>query len=247
MKIIFTAFGIIMGGIFMMFRENLRFFKNISEIRMVTFSPVREYGLRQSAPSEGKITGKVFISKSNANIGRSAKGLYGKSASRLAQGGSAERKAVVFIVHAAGYFPLPQTHPAMRQRNIAIVPHVLPVLIGTTVDFPNEDQIYHNIFSLSPTKAFDLGRYSRGLSKSVTFNKIGQVKVFCDIHSQMGGVILVLQNPYFATVGIDGSYTINGVPAGTYDVAVWHENGSTPITQKVTVRGGEPAEANFSF
>ncbi len=247
MKIVLTALGFTAAWMLASFGENMKFFKNISDVKVVAYAPIPAYGIRHAAPAEGKITGKVFISKSTANIGRSsAKGLYGKSASRLTQGGSADRKAVVFVVKASGYFPLPQAHPAMRQKNVAIVPHVLPVLVGTTVDFPNEDEIYHNIFSLSSTKAFDLGRYAKGFSKSVTFNKVGPVKVFCDIHSQMGGIIFVLQNPYFATVGIDGTYTINGVPGGTYDVAVWQETGASPI-QKVTVSGGEPSEVNFSF
>lgn len=219
----------------------------MTDTGLIKYAATEHAELRPAMPADGKITGKVFVSKSSSgNVARSSKGLYGKNASRLNQSGSSDQKAVVFIVKAAGKYPLPQSRPVMRQKNITIVPHVLPVLVGSTVDFPNEDEIYHNIFSLSPTKTFDLGRYSKGNSKSVTFNNLGNVKVFCDIHSQMGGVILVLQNPYYTTVGLDGSYTINGVPPGNYELAVWQENGGTKI-QKIVIGSGEQVSVDFSF
>ena len=245
MKILLLMLSVASSLIFAGIGDSAKFFHTLSQnAGLVKYA---ESGLHSPVmAAEGKITGKVFAGKSSASSGRAAKGLYGKSASRLSKDTGGDKKAVVFIVKAPGKYPLPQSRPIMRQKNVTIVPHVLPVLVGSTVDFPNEDEIYHNIFSLSPTKTFDLGRYSKGNSKSVTFNTIGNVKVFCDIHSQMGGVILVLQNPYYAVVGSDGSYSISGVPPGDYELAAWQESGGNKV-QKITVRSGESATMDFSF
>ena len=97
----------------------------------------------------------------------------------------------------------------MDQRNETFVPHVLAIMTGTTVDFPNSDPIYHNVFSLSKTSRFDLGRYAAGRSKSVRFDKPGIVRVFCDIHSHMNAYILVFSHPFFALTRADGRYGID--------------------------------------
>lgn len=246
MKILITLSGLLTVLFFEGLGDDVKFFQKMSHAGMVKYSEADPLSPRLAMPADGKISGKVFISKTSGTAARSAKGLYGKSTSRLTKKTESDKKAVVFIVKVPGKFALPQSRPVMRQKNVTIVPHVLPVLAGSTVDFPNEDDIYHNIFSLSQTKTFDLGRYSKGKSKSVTFNNLGNVKVFCDIHSQMGGVILVLQNPYFATVGVDGSYTINGVPPGNYELAAWQENGGNKV-QKIAVGGGEQVTVDFSF
>ena len=118
---------------------------------------------------------------------------------------------------------------------------------GTTVDFPNNDVTYHNVFSLSRTKSFDLGRYAAGKSKAVRFDKPGIVRVFCEIHSHMSAFILVFAHRYFALTDPDGSFRIDNVPPGSYNVFVWNE--SLPLEQRrVTVpeAGGE-VELNFSF
>ena len=88
---------------------------------------------------------------------------------------------------------------AMAQRDEQFVPHILPVYRGATVDFPNNDDVFHNVFSLSSAKTFDLGRFPKGSSKSDVFDKSGTVQVFCHIHSDMSAILLVLPNPYFAT------------------------------------------------
>jgi plastocyanin len=122
----------------------------------------------------------------------------------------------------------------MDQRNETFVPHVLAVMTGTVVDFPNSDKTYHNVFSLSKPKRFDLGRYAAGRSKSVRFERPGLVRVFCDIHTHMNAFILVFNHPYFDVTDVDGRFRLDDVPAGTYTVAGWYE-GETRITRSVTV------------
>jgi plastocyanin len=241
MKILLTlVIAAATGWMVWPFGKNLSFFRQLESINVVNVASTPG-----PAPSAaGTITGRVSMAQAAASTGRASRGLYGKSVSRLAAA-SASRQAVVFVESVSGQFAVPQVHPAMRQRNITIVPRVLPILRGTTVDFPNEDKIFHNIFSLSPTRSFDLGRYAQGLSKSVTFDKVGEVKVFCDIHSTMSGFILVLQNPYYATTEQDGGYRISNVPTGTYRLGAWTESGIN--WQNVTVGGGETVTVNFNF
>jgi plastocyanin len=135
----------------------------------------------------------------------------------------------------------------LDQRNETFVPHVLAIVAGSVVDFPNNDRTYHNVFSLSKTKTFDLGRYAVGNSKSVRFDKPGIVRVFCDIHTHMSAFILVFAHRYFAVTDEEGRYHLGNVPPGTYNVMAWNE--STPIeSRRVTMpeAGGE-VEQNFQL
>ncbi|HKT78841.1 MAG TPA: carboxypeptidase regulatory-like domain-containing protein, partial [Vicinamibacterales bacterium] len=132
----------------------------------------------------------------------------------------------------------------MDQRNETFVPHVLAITTGTTVDFPNSDRIYHNVFSLSKTTRFDLGRYAAGRSKSVRFDRAGIVRVFCDIHSHMNAFILVFSHPFFAITDDEGRYRIEGVPAGTYTVSAWSERTSID-SRSVTVTDGAVTQLDF--
>ena len=134
----------------------------------------------------------------------------------------------------------------MRQKNQDFVPHVLPVVKGTTVEFPNGDGIYHNVFSLSKAATFDLGRYPRGSSKSVTFTAPGIVKVFCHIHADMSAVILVLDNGLFAVPDARGRYGIDGIPPGDYTAVAWHER-AHPLRRAIRIEAGREAEADFSI
>jgi plastocyanin len=141
-----------------------------------------------------------------------------------------------------------QTEPGravMDQRNETFIPHVLAVTTGTVVDFPNSDRIYHNVFSLSKVRSFDLGRYAVGKSKSVRFDRAGIVRVFCDIHAHMSAFILVFSHPFFAATGVDGRYLIDNVPPGTYSVIAWNE-GQASEPRPVTVSGGAVAELDFA-
>ena len=137
-------------------------------------------------------------------------------------------------------------HAVMDQRNESFVPHVLAITTGTTVDFPNSDRFYHNVFSLSKIKTFDLGRYAAGHSKSIRFDRAGIVRVFCDIHSHMNAYILVFSHPFFTLTDGDGRYHIDNVPPGTYGIIAWNE-GTASETRSVTVPDGGTAEIDFTI
>ena len=137
-------------------------------------------------------------------------------------------------------------HAVMDQRNETFVPHVLAITTGTTVDFPNSDKFYHNVFSLSKTRTFDLGRYAAGHTRDVRFDRPGIVRVFCEIHSHMNAYILVFSHPFFALTDSDGRYRIENVPPGTYGVIAWNE-GTPSETRTVTVPDGGTGELDFTI
>jgi len=132
----------------------------------------------------------------------------------------------------------------MIQKDKTFLPHVLPIVVGSTVDFPNLDPIFHSAFSNYNGQLFDVGLYPPGTSKSVRFSRPGVVRVFCNIHATMSAIIAVFDTPYFTTSARDGSWEIPAVPAGEYVVKVFHER-ATPatlatLTRKITVTE-EPA------
>lgn len=149
-----------------------------------------------------------------------------------------ELKNVVVYVEDVPWKGAASRPATMRQINEAFEPHVLPIVAGTEVGFPNGDPFFHNVFSLSMAGAFDLGHYPKGSSRSVTFDQPGLVKVFCHLHSDMSAVIMVLDNPFFTIPDETGAYRIGGVPAGTYTVTAWHER-ARPVKRKVTIVDGE--------
>jgi plastocyanin len=133
----------------------------------------------------------------------------------------------------------------VAQQGAMFSPHVLPVLLGTTVQWPNRDEIFHNVFSMSEAKPFDLGLYKGNpAEKSVTFDKSGRVDVFCSIHERMHCIVLVLENPYFAVTDEKGNYRIADIPAGTYKMRAWHER--LPVaTREITVPTTGEVKADF--
>lgn len=157
------------------------------------------------------------------------------------------RRSVVYLDEAPrGAFEEHETASVtLDQRNQSFVPYVLPITVGTTVRFPNSDRTFHNVFSFSKTKRFDLGRYARGDSKSVLFDRPGVVRVFCEIHSHMSAYILVFAHRFFAATDEDGRYRIDGVPPGTYTVKAWND-GEVRVTRSVYVSEGTPQEVDFA-
>jgi plastocyanin len=114
-------------------------------------------------------------------------------------------------------------HAEMAQKNKTFIPHVLAITVGTTVDFPNYDPIFHNAFSNYNGQIFDVSLYPPGTSRSITFQREGVVRVFCNIHPAMSAVIVVLKSPYFSVSGKNGNLQISGVPPGSYRMHVFHE------------------------
>jgi plastocyanin len=130
-------------------------------------------------------------------------------------------------------------HPQVRQRDLQFVPSLSVVVQGTTVDFPNDDKVFHNVFSFSETAKFDLGLYKSGSSKSVTLHKAGVVNVYCNIHPEMISKIKVLDSTYFAIVGADGAFRIEQVPVGSYPVVAWQANGGEARSQVTVTAAGK--------
>lgn len=133
-----------------------------------------------------------------------------------------------FVVYIDQPVPAASKSPAKSvqiviQKDATFRPHVLPIMVGTTVEWPNNDDIYHNVFSMSETKPFDLGFYRSDEVKRVTFEKPGRVDIFCSIHTRMSCIVLVVDNPFFAVADKNGNYKIPNVPAGTYRLKAWHE------------------------
>jgi len=139
-----------------------------------------------------------------------------------------------------------QRTAVLDQRNATFIPHVLPIIKGTTVRIVNRDKTYHNVFSLSPVKRFDIGRRPTGEEVPVTFDRTGIVQVFCDIHSHMTAFIVVLANPMFVQPNNDGTFTLEDVPPGTYTIQAWHEHFSAP-PQSVTVTAGGTSTVDFAL
>jgi len=146
--------------------------------------------------------------------------------------------AVVLIEGPADPAAAGARHAVMAQRNQTFVPHVLALPVGTTVDFPNDDPMLHNVFSASRAKRFDVGMYDKGETRSVTFDAPGVVRIRCNVHPKMEAFVVVHTNPWVAVTDASGSYTVAGVPAGAYQLRVWHE---TLAEQRVpvTIRDGQ--------
>jgi plastocyanin len=132
------------------------------------------------------------------------------------------------------------------QQGLEFRPRVLAVQTGTTVRFPNGDDLYHNVFSYSPVKRFDLGRYPKGESKEVLFDRKGRVDVFCELHEHMRAFILVVDNPHFAVCRADGTFEIPGVPPGKYTLVAWHERFEALRRPIEVGAGGAKVELRFA-
>ena len=155
------------------------------------------------------------------------------------------RHVIVYLKDAPSRQIAP-TRVEIRQRDETFIPRVVAVPIGSVVDFPNDDPLYHNVFSLSRAREFNLGRYPRGQNKQVRFDRPGIVKVFCDIHSHMTATVMVFNHPWFAVPDADGRYDLPDLPAGDRDITAWHERlGET--TTRVRVEPGRGATADFTL
>jgi plastocyanin len=206
----------------------------------------------------GTIVGKVHAEgKAGADEANCAPGSYDSRALKFAQrvDYTALHDFVIYLEGTIGTNPpvIPEKplevvtkKEKVSQHKAVFVPHVLPVVKGTTVEWPNDDEIFHNVFSFSEIQQFDLGLYKGREGKTVTFTNLGRIDVFCSIHSSMNCVVLVLENPYFVTANENGAYTIPNVPAGTYQIKAWHERLPSQ-RREITVPESGEVRADFTL
>lgn len=142
--------------------------------------------------------------------------------------------AVVYIDKIPGKRFMPPANPVpLDQLNLTFVPHILPVIVGATVAFPNSDEIRHNVFSPGPPR-FDLGTYPQKTTKFYLFDKPGVWTMLCNVHAEMSAYVVVVETPYFARTEKDGRFVLKDVPPGKYTLKVWHEK-AKPATLAVEV------------
>ncbi|HEY8166718.1 MAG TPA: carboxypeptidase regulatory-like domain-containing protein [Gemmatimonadaceae bacterium] len=200
-------------------------------------------GAESAAAQTGRIEGTATISRRLITVRQRIR-MYDEPGSTTARPRLDDHpfaNVVLYLEEVRGGPVLPKGPSEMRQWGERFMPHVLPVVAGSTVRFPNEDPIYHNVFSLSRARTFDLGRYARGSSKNVVFPAAGLVQVFCHIHADMSGYILVLDNPFFVQPDENGRFALDGIPPGEYRLVAWHERARPNVT---TVRV-TPGRATF--
>jgi len=179
--------------------------------------------LGTQAAQAGEIVGMVNLGRDNSNAAVYIERIQGKT------------------------FPAPAQKPKIDQIQMVFVPHVLPILLGTTVEFHNSDTVLHNVFT--PSAAGDrinLGTWAAGIVKTYTFKKPGIVAVLCNVHPEMSAYIIVVETPYFDVTDKAGKYSIKNAPAGNYTLVVWHEKLKKNLTKPVTVPEKGSLQVDFS-
>ena len=193
-------------------------------------------------PASATVEGRVELPKS-----RSAP-VQAKRYEIVSKGGVLSTQPPLAVVYLDGSFPQSGSLPTkeVTQKDLTFIPALLPVRVGTKVEFPNLDDTYHNIFSYSPAKRFDLGRYrpdERPIPSQV-FDKPGLVTLRCDIHEHMRGLILVLSTPYFVMTDTAGHFRLSGLPAGHYTLKAWIDSRTTQ-EKPVDLKNGQTLHVDF--
>lgn len=177
------------------------------------------------ALSAATIEGRVTLPKARATP------VVNQRYEIVAKSGVLSTNPPLAVVYLEGAFPAPATQPVteIRQKDLTFIPSLLPVQVGTKVEFPNLDDTHHNIFSFSPPKRFDLGRYKPDEKPvpSQVFDVAGLVTLRCDIHEHMRALILVLPTPYFVVTDAEGRFTLKGLPAGRFMLKAWIDSRTT--------------------
>jgi plastocyanin len=157
---------------------------------------------------------------------------------------STDHSRVVVAIQAPARAPLPAGHATVHQKDQTFRPDLTVVTRNAVIDFPNDDKIFHNVFSLSRAARFDLGLYKSGSSKSVTFRRAGVVDIYCNIHPNMVSQIKVVDTPHYAVTTADGRFRIAGVPPGTYPVSAWVPWGEE-VQGSVVIEAGKTARLDL--
>ena len=182
----------------------------------------------RAGPASGAVQGVVSIEK-----GGSQK--------------SDRSRVVVYLENVPGPSPdLEKLRRSIHQRDQTFSPELTVLVKGATIDFPNDDRVFHNVFSLSEPAKFDLGLYKQGDSKSITFRRTGVVDLYCNIHPEMAAKIVVVDTPFYTITGVDGRFRLDGVPAGVYPVVAWQAHGA-PFRGEVTVTAGGNAALDIKL
>jgi plastocyanin len=186
------------------------------------------------------VEGRVELPKSRAVVA--------KRYEIVTKGGILSTQPPLAVIYLEGIFSKPVIRGTKQilQEDLEFVPSLLPIQVGTRVEFPNHDETYHSIFSYSPAKRFDLGRYrpeERPIPSEV-FDKEGLVTLRCDIHEHMRGLILVLNTPYFVVSDGDGRFRLSGLPAGHYTLKAWIDSKTTQ-EKPVVLKNGETLHVDF--
>ncbi len=156
-------------------------------------------------------------------------------------------EVVIYLKKVPGHFRAPKKHARLDQKFLQFTNRLLPILKGTTVDFTNDDPVYHNVFTNSELNKFDLGRKGKGETVSIKFKKAEvPVKVYCELHPKMKAYILVLSNPFFTSATPGQTYEIKGIPSGTYKVVAWHDYWE-PVERTVTIKKGKTTHADITL
>src|SRR2546430_8039347 len=195
-----------------------------------------------SVLAQATVEGRVGLPKSHSAP------IVAKRYEIVTRGGVLSTQPPLAVVYLAGSFPKVRSPSTKQiaQKDLAFVPSLLPVQVNTRVEFPNLDDTYHSIFSYSPAKRFDLGRYrpeERPIPSEI-FDRAGLVTLRCDIHEHMRGLILVLNTPYFVMTDPEGRFRLRGLPSGQYRLKAWIDSRTT-LEQTVTLKSGETARVDF--
>jgi plastocyanin len=193
-------------------------------------------------PASATVEGRVELPKSHSGP------VQAKRYEIVTKGGVLSTQPPLAVVYLEGSFSQPASLPTKQvtQKDLTFIPALLPVRVGTKVEFPNLDDTYHNIFSYSPAKRFDLGRYrpdERPIPSQV-FDKPGLVTLRCDIHEHMRGLILVLNTPYFVMTDTAGHFRLSGLPAGHYTLKAWIDS-MTTREKPVDLKSGQTLHVDF--
>lgn len=219
-------------------------FLAFTTIVALSLPPVPTAAVQRGATT-GSVSGVVQLTAPARRLNTT--GAYPSRRVALApQRAASELQNVVVFVRRPQPEPPSPARVEIRQLNEEFVPHVVAVTTGSTVEFPNDDQVFHNVFSLSSAATFDLGRYPQRKSKARTFPKSGIVKVFCHLHSHMSAIVRVFDHPYFAQVGEDGRFTIDGLEPGQHEVVAWHERVGE-AKASLLVAAGQSTDAAFTL
>lgn len=166
----------------------------------------------------------------------------------MGDGGAPEKVLSGTVVYLPGVSrKVKAAAPTMASQNKAFTPHVIAVPLGQEVDFPNNDKIHHNAFSLSDCCKFDLGLYKNGASRKKTFDKEGVCRVYCNIHAQMSGVVVVTKGDANAVTGAAGEFSITDLPPGRHEIVAWHERARTEVRDTIEIVAGQVAKKELTI